>query len=85
MTEERPRARILSVGHELLLGLLVDTNAPYIARALAALGLRVDAKSVVGDDEDDIAEAVAMSAAGARVVVVTGGLGPTRDDLTRHG
>lgn len=80
-----PRAALCSVGDELLVGKHPDLNAPFLARELQALGVEVGEVAVVGDDEEAIAAAVARLADGAELVFVTGGLGPTLDDVTRHG
>lgn len=78
-------AAIVSVGEEILAGDIVDTNAAEIAKELRALGWTVRSIRTVGDDVPVIAGALRDAAAGSEVVVVTGGLGPTRDDLTREG
>ncbi len=79
------RAALCSVGDELLAGKHPDLNAPFLARELQALGVEVGEVAVVGDDEQAIAAAVTRLASGAELVFVTGGLGPTLDDVTRHG
>ncbi len=73
---------VVTIGTELVLGYTVDTNAPYLARALAAVGVRVVRKTSVPDDPAIIRDAVERALARTRFVVTTGGLGPTRDDLT---
>jgi len=78
------RAIIISVGDELVAGLTEDTNAAYLARRLGELGIEVAAHHTVGDDRRAIAAAIASAAAGADLVLVSGGLGPTADDLTRQ-
>jgi len=78
-------AYIISVGNELLSGLTVDTNAAYLAGRLAEMGIAVAGVSVVPDDEQRIAAALEEGAKLAEVVLVTGGLGPTDDDVTRQG
>ena len=78
------QAEILAVGSELLLGGRLDTNSLFLADELAALGIEVRFKTVVGDDEADIAAALRAAARHADVVVMTGGLGPTADDRTRQ-
>jgi nicotinamide-nucleotide amidase len=78
------QAEILCVGSELLLGQIIDTNAAYIARQLARAGLDLRFKQTVGDNLDRIAQAVAEAARRSDVLVITGGLGPTTDDLTRE-
>jgi nicotinamide-nucleotide amidase len=74
---------LLTIGDELLLGFTVDTNAAYIARALAALGVEIVHRTTVGDDADRIAAAVAEGIERTGAVITTGGLGPTADDRTR--
>jgi nicotinamide-nucleotide amidase len=78
------QAEILAVGSELLLGGRLDTNSLFLTDELAALGVEVRFKTVVGDDEADIAAAIRTAARRAGVVVMTGGLGPTADDRTRQ-
>ncbi|MCK4742059.1 MAG: CinA family nicotinamide mononucleotide deamidase-related protein [Anaerolineales bacterium] len=78
-------AEIITIGTELLLGELVDTNTRYIARALREIGLDLYRTSTVGDNIDRIAEEVQASMQRADAVITTGGLGPTIDDPTREG
>jgi len=77
-------AIILSVGDELVSGQTTDTNSAYLARELALRGLSTRSHETVGDDVEDIAEAIRRAAKRAAFVFVTGGLGPTPDDLTRQ-
>src|SRR5215470_20174283 len=78
------RAEIVSIGSELLLGQIVDTNAAVIARHLAAIGIDLFHKVTVGDNRDRAALALGTALGRAEVVVTTGGLGPTADDVTRE-
>ena len=78
-------AELLSIGSELLLGETVDTNAAYLARELAGLGIPLRHARMVPDDRAVIRDAFAEARARSAVVVATGGLGPTHDDLTREG
>lgn len=78
------RAAILSVGDELLGGRTINTNAPYLAQRLTDAGFLVVATDTVGDDEFAIADSLKSLAGRADAVVVTGGLGPTPDDVTRE-
>ena len=78
------RAEIVSVGSELLLGQIVDTNAAFIARQLAALGVDLFQKTTVGDNLGRVAAALETALGRAEVVITTGGLGPTEDDVTRE-
>ncbi len=76
-------AEIITIGDELLLGETTDTNAGYIARKLSGIGLSVQFKSTVGDSLERIEETIRHSLKRAQVVITTGGLGPTDDDLTK--
>jgi nicotinamide-nucleotide amidase len=76
-------AEIITVGTEMLLGQLVDTNTAVIARALAEIGVDVRRETSVGDNEASIAAAISEAIARADIVVCAGGLGPTVDDMTR--
>lgn len=78
-----PRSAVVTVGDELLLGETTDTNAAWLGRELARRGIPVARRWTVADDEDDIRGAVAAALEVAELVLVTGGLGPTPDDLTR--
>src|SRR5438045_9742220 len=80
-----PRAALLSIGDELLLGEIVDTNRPYIAQQLLPLGVTVVQAETVGDEIDAIAAAFRRALDCADIVIATGGLGPTADDLTCEG
>ena len=77
-------AEILCVGTELLLGEVVNTNAAYLSRALATLGISVYHQTVVGDNPDRLRAALAEAMGRADLVVMSGGLGPTYDDLTKE-
>jgi nicotinamide-nucleotide amidase len=76
-------AEIIAVGSELLGPARLDTNSLYIADKLAGLGIELRVKSVVGDERDDLAARLRQALARVDVIVLTGGLGPTDDDLTR--
>ncbi|MBI2882295.1 MAG: competence/damage-inducible protein A [Candidatus Methylomirabilis oxyfera] len=76
------RAEILTIGTELLLGQTIDTNSAYIGEALAAAGIEVCWKSTVGDHEARIRETLRVALTRSEIVITTGGLGPTEDDLT---
>lgn len=77
------KASILTIGDEILIGQIVDTNSVSIARHLNAAGIVVREKSSIGDDREQIVEAVERAMRGSEVVVLTGGLGPTKDDITK--
>jgi nicotinamide-nucleotide amidase len=74
---------IVTIGTELLLGLTLDTNAAEIARALADCGIRVTRRASIPDRADDIRDAVSEALKRTGAVLTTGGLGPTRDDITK--
>lgn len=77
-------AEIVAIGTELLLGVTIDTNSAYLARQLAAAGVGVFRKTVVGDNVERIAATVSEALDRAELVICTGGLGPTVDDMTRE-
>lgn len=77
------RAEIIATGSELLSGGVTDTNSVFLAEELLDIGIATAFKTVVGDDEKDLEDAVRAALARAEVVVVTGGIGPTEDDITR--
>ena len=77
-------AEIVSIGTEILLGEIIDTNSAYIAERLPALGIDVYYKHVVGDNLGRLAEVIGRARERADLVITTGGLGPTEDDLTRE-
>ncbi|MEO6445925.1 MAG: competence/damage-inducible protein A [Gemmatimonadaceae bacterium] len=74
---------LVTIGDELLLGLTIDTNAAWLARALAADGVRIVRRATVGDEADHIVSAVRDALDRTGGVITTGGLGPTADDLTK--
>ena len=79
------RGEIISIGTELLLGAIVDTNAAYISRQLAAIGIDLYHRVTVGDNEERIAACIEQALDRADIVICSGGLGPTVDDVTRQG
>src|SRR5579883_2465423 len=78
------RAEILSCGTELLLGYITDTNATYLSQSLAALGIDLYYVSQVGDNLGRIVETLQRAWQRSDLIVMTGGLGPTEDDLARE-
>lgn len=82
---EPHRAEIITIGNELLLGEIVDTNTATIARALRGIGIDVLNTSSVGDSVEHISHALRQAMDRAEVVITAGGLGPTVDDATRDG
>ena len=77
-------AEIIAIGTELLIGGRSDSNSLFLADELGHLGIAVRFKSVVGDERQDIVTAIRTAVARARVIIMTGGLGPTVDDRTRE-
>lgn len=77
-------AEIISVGTELLLGNILNTNAQYLSRELAALGITVQRESTIGDNHGRLADFVNEAKQRCDLLVFTGGLGPTADDLTKE-
>ena len=75
---------ILSIGDELVLGQSIDTNSAYLSSQLAGLGIGTRYHQTVADDLPTIVSAIQLAAQNARIVIITGGLGPTDDDLTRQ-
>jgi len=78
------KAAIISIGNELLSGLTVDTNAAFLSERLMTVGVPTVCGYTVGDEVELIAEAIDSAASHADVILITGGLGPTDDDLTRN-
>lgn len=78
------RAEIIAVGTELLTPSRVETNSLFITKKLNEYGLKVMRKFVVGDREEEIVGALVSALKGSEIVIVTGGLGPTHDDITRE-
>lgn len=79
-----PDVEIVTIGDELLYGQVVDTNSAFMGQELAKIGLRVRQISSVSDRADEIVGALDQARQRAQVVLITGGLGPTKDDLTKH-
>jgi len=79
------KASIVSIGNELLNGQTGDTNTTYLSGELLSIGIPVVSSYTIGDDVDAIVRAFNLAAADADIVLATGGLGPTDDDLTRQG
>ncbi|MDO4556065.1 MAG: competence/damage-inducible protein A [Lachnospiraceae bacterium] len=77
-------AELISVGTEILLGNIVNTNAAYLSEKLAVLGYSVYFQTTVGDNEERLAMAISAALSRSDVVILSGGLGPTEDDLTKE-
>ncbi len=77
-------AEIISVGTELLLGYIANTDAQAVSRELSALGINVYYHTVAGDNPARLKAAVEIAKSRADIIITTGGLGPTYDDLTKQ-
>jgi nicotinamide-nucleotide amidase len=77
-------AEIIAVGSELLLGQIVNTNARFLSQQLAELGVNVYYHTVVGDNPERLKQALMIADSRSQIIVLTGGLGPTKDDLTKE-
>ena len=78
------QAEIITIGDELLIGQVVDTNSAWLGRTLGEDGIKVTQITSIQDDADQISRTVNEALARVSIVLVTGGLGPTRDDITKH-
>ena len=78
------RGEIVAVGTEMLLGDLIDTNSAFIAQKLKSIGVNMYYKTIIGDNIDRMASTIGQSHDRSQVVITSGGLGPTVDDLTRE-
>jgi len=78
------KASIVSIGNELLIGQTISTNASYLSERLLSIGILVSSSYTIGDDIDSIVRALKLASSDADIVIATGGLGPTDDDLTRQ-
>ncbi len=76
-------AEIITIGDEILIGQIVDTNSAWMARQLNAAGIRVKQISSVSDDQEHIVAALSEAQQRADIILITGGLGPTKDDITK--
>lgn len=82
-TMTKVTAELLTIGDEILYGQIVDTNSQWMSAELDKIGVRVIRKTTVGDQEDEILTALAEAETRADIILITGGLGPTSDDLTK--
>ncbi len=78
------KAEIIAIGTELLLGQVINSNAAYIARELAASGIDCYFHTVVGDNPERLRQAIAIATSRADLLIFSGGLGPTKDDITKE-
>ncbi|MDR2995699.1 MAG: competence/damage-inducible protein A, partial [Bacillus cereus] len=77
-------AEIIAVGTELLLGQIANTNAQFLSEKLASIGINVYYHTVVGDNNKRLQKAIEVAEERADMLIFTGGLGPTKDDLTKE-
>lgn len=77
-------AELISIGDELLIGQTINTNAAWLGQELSLMGIRVKWVSTISDGETDIVNAFDLAFQRADLIIVTGGLGPTKDDITKH-
>src|SRR5436190_24084134 len=77
-------AEIITIGDELLIGQVVDTNSAWMGQKLNGIGIKVHQKTSVSDDEKHIIAALDEAKQRADVILITGGLGPTKDDITKY-
>ena len=78
------KATIITIGDEILIGQILDTNSRYISRALNAHGIVVAERTSIGDNRTQIVNTLDRALSQSEVVIITGGLGPTKDDITKH-
>jgi nicotinamide-nucleotide amidase len=78
------KATIITIGDEILIGQILDTNSRYISRAFNTHGIVVAERTSIGDNREQIAETLDRALAKSEIVLITGGLGPTKDDITKH-
>ncbi|MFI3292717.1 MAG: competence/damage-inducible protein A [Rikenellaceae bacterium] len=78
------KATIITIGDEILIGQIVDTNAVFISQRLNDIGCVVAERRTIGDGADQITSAIREALSSTDLVIVTGGLGPTKDDITKH-
>ncbi len=78
------RATIITIGDEILIGQIVDTNSVSIARKLNTIGIAIGEKLSIGDSREEIVNTLRRTLQSSDVIIITGGLGPTKDDITKH-
>ena len=78
------KSTIITIGDEILIGQILDTNSRYISQALNRLGVVVAERTSIGDSAEQIEATLTRALAATDIVIITGGLGPTKDDITKH-
>lgn len=84
MSNKAIKTEIITIGDELLLGQTIDTNSAWLGKRLGEYGFTINYKSTLSDNEQDILMALSLAQSRADIVILTGGLGPTKDDITKH-
>ena len=78
------KAELITIGDEILIGQIVKTNAVFLSKALNMIGIEIVQITSVSDDKAHIVHALDASKQRAEIAIITGGLGPTKDDITKH-
>lgn len=78
------KSTIITIGDEILIGQILDTNSQYISQKLNEAGITVGERTSIGDDAEQIERTLERALEGSDAVIITGGLGPTKDDITKH-
>ena len=78
------QAEIITIGDEILIGQIIDTNSAFISKQLNSIGVSVYQITSIQDDKEHILKALKEAEENADIIIVTGGLGPTKDDITKH-
>ena len=78
------KVEIITIGDEILIGQIVDTNAAWMSRELTQCGFEIEAITSIGDRSADIIKAIDIAFGRADILLLTGGVGPTNDDITKH-
>ena len=78
------KSTIITIGDEILIGQILDTNSRYISKALNRIGVIVSERTSIGDNAEQIVQTLDRALAATDIVIITGGLGPTKDDITKH-
>ena len=84
MLHNQITAQIIAIGDELLIGQTINTNAAWLGEQLNAIGIKVHRSLVISDNRDEIIKALNEASTQSHIIIMTGGLGPTKDDITKH-
>lgn len=84
MLPQQITAEIIAIGDELLIGQTINTNAAWLGEQLNAIGIKVHRSLVISDNRDEITAALNEASSRSNIIIMTGGLGPTKDDITKH-